>query len=301
MPIPKREIKDSLFTFLFRQPEYTKALYLQLHPEDTSITDKDFKLVTLENVLVVGQYNDIGIQVRDKLILLVEAQSTFSENIPLRMLMYLAATYKEYVEEHKMSLYREKRVSIPRPEVYGVYTGRKQNVPDTLTLSALYDGDGDAEIKVKVLRDDGSGDILDQYIEFSQIFDNQAKTYGHTQKAIEEAMKICMEREILKPFLESREKEVHDIMTVVFEQQRAWDIELYNVGQEKLKEGRQEGRQEGLQEGLQKGKQEGKQEGAQEERASLIKKMLKVASPTELSAWMGISQDEIERIAESLN
>ena len=39
------------------------------------------------------------------MILLLEAQSTFSVNIVLRMLLYLAATYKEYVEEQKLNLY----------------------------------------------------------------------------------------------------------------------------------------------------------------------------------------------------
>lgn len=46
MPMPKRDIKDSVFTFLFSDLEYTKQLYLSLHPEDTEIRDEDFKLVT---------------------------------------------------------------------------------------------------------------------------------------------------------------------------------------------------------------------------------------------------------------
>ena len=75
MPEPKRDIKDSVFTFLFSDIEYTKQLYLSLHPEDTDIRDEDFRLVTPENILAIGQYNDLGFQVRDKLILLVEAQS----------------------------------------------------------------------------------------------------------------------------------------------------------------------------------------------------------------------------------
>ncbi|MCC8076776.1 MAG: hypothetical protein LIO60_00240 [Oscillospiraceae bacterium] len=296
MPTPKRDIKDSLFTFLFKQPEYTRALYLQLHPEDTKVTDEDFKLVTLENVLVIGQHNDIGIQVRDRLIFLVEAQSTFSENIPLRMLMYLASTYKEYVEDHKLSLYREKRVSIPRPELYVVYTyvvytGEKKNVPDTLCLSDLYDGAGDVEVNVKVLRDDGSGDILDQYIEFSQIFDRQVKEYGRTQKAMDETLRICLERGILKPFLESRRKEVVDIMTTLFDQRQVWDIELYNVAKEKFQEGYQEGYQEKFQEGFQEGKQEA--------RAELVKNMLKKVSVADISALTGIPLDEVERLANS--
>ena len=55
------------------KPEYTRQLYLALHPEDADVKESDFKLVTLENVLTTGFYNDLGIQVRNRLILLVEA------------------------------------------------------------------------------------------------------------------------------------------------------------------------------------------------------------------------------------
>ena len=94
--------KDSVFSFIFRQPENTRRLYMALHPEDNGVTEEDCRLVTLEHVLTNGMTNDLGFQVRDKLILLVEAQSKFSVNIALRMLLYLAATYKEYVEEQKL-------------------------------------------------------------------------------------------------------------------------------------------------------------------------------------------------------
>ena len=241
MAEPKRTIKDSIFTFLFGEPEYTMELYQTLHPEDTTVKDSDVKLVTLQNVLANGLYNDLGFQVRDKLILLVEAQSTFSENIPLRMLLYLAATYKNYVEEHKLSLYREKKVSIPRPELYVVYTGDKKHVPDELKLSSLFEGDGSVELSVKVLRDDGKGSIVDQYIAFSKIVDEQVKLHGRTDEALYETLRICRERKILKPFLDSREKEVVDIMTTLFDQQKVWEIELHNVAQENLHEGEKRG------------------------------------------------------------
>ncbi len=241
MAEPKRTIKDSIFTFLFGEPEYTMELYQTLHPEDTTVKDSDVKLVTLQNVLANGLYNDLGFQVRDKLILLVEAQSTFSENIPLRMLLYLAATYKDYVEEHKLSLYREKKVSIPRPELYVVYTGDKKHVPDELKLSSLFEGDGSVELSVKVLRDDGKGSIVDQYIAFSKIVDEQVKLHGRTDEALYETLRICRERKILKPFLDSREKEVVDIMTTLFDQQKVWEIELHNVAQENLHEGEKRG------------------------------------------------------------
>lgn len=62
---------------------------------------------------------------------------------------------------HQLSLYREKKVSTPRPELYVVYTGDKKHVPDELKLSSLFEGDGSVELSVKVLRDDGKGSILD--------------------------------------------------------------------------------------------------------------------------------------------
>ena len=42
----KHTVKDSIFTYLFRQPEYTRQLYLCLHPEDQDVTEADFKIVT---------------------------------------------------------------------------------------------------------------------------------------------------------------------------------------------------------------------------------------------------------------
>ena len=176
MSTPKRDIKDSVFTFLFSEPEYTKQLYLSLHPEDTTVQTDDIKLVTLENILAIGQYNDLGFQVRDKLILMVEAQSTFSPNIPLRMLMYLAKTYSEYLEEHSLSLYRSTKVTIPRPELYVVYTG-EHKTPTTLKLSDMYEGAAGVEVEVQVLQDGQPGDILSQYVDFCQISSEQVAQY----------------------------------------------------------------------------------------------------------------------------
>lgn len=234
----KYTAKDSVFSFIFRQPENTRRLYLTLHPEDVDVTETDCKLVTLEHILTNGMTNDLGFQVRDKLILLVEAQSKFSVNIALRMLLYLAATYKEYVEEQKLDLYGSKPVSIPRPELYMIYAGAPRQLPEILRLSDMYDGPGGAEIEIKVLKNTGAGNIVDQYIRFCEISDEQRKQYGYTIKAVEETLRICCEENILMPFLASRQKEVQDIMVTLFNQERATEIHEYNL----VKDARQEGR-----------------------------------------------------------
>lgn len=184
--------------------------------------------------------------------MLVEAQSKFSVNIALRMLLYLAATYKEYVEEQKLDLYGSKPVSIPRPELYMVYTGAPRQLPEILRLSDMYNGSGGAEIEIKVLKNTSAGNIVDQYIRFCEISDEQRKQYGYTMKAVEETLRICCEDNILMPFLASRQKEVQDIMVTLFNQERVTEIHEYNLMKEARQQGWQEGWQEGRQEGLEK-------------------------------------------------
>lgn len=245
----KYTAKDSVFSFIFKQPENTRQLYLALHPEDTDVTEADCKLVTLEHILTNGITNDLGFQVRDKLILLLEAQSKFSINIVLRMLLYLAETYKEYIDEHRLDLYGSKPVPIPRPELYMIYTGAPRQLPEVLRLSDMYDGSGSAEIEIKVLRSMGAGNIVDQYIRFCEISDAQRKQHGYTMRAAEETLRICVEENILMPFLASRQKEVRDIMVTLFDQERVTEIHEYNL----VKDARQEGLEKGLEKGIKEG------------------------------------------------
>ncbi len=250
MPEIKRTIKDSVFTYLFSQPEYARELYLNLHPEDQDVTEEDIKLITLENVLTTGQYNDLGLQVRDKLILLMEAQSTFSPNIPLRLLMYLADTYREYVLEEKISLYSDKKAIIPRPELYVVYTGGHKNVPDVMRLSDMHEGAGSAEIEVKVLRGENPQQILGQYVAFCKISNEQVAMHGRTDVAASETIRICLEQKVLTLFLSERQKEVRNIMRTLFDQETIMEIERYNIQKESRREGLREGRQEGIEKGI---------------------------------------------------
>ena len=72
---------------------------------------------------------------------------------------------------------------------------------------------------------------------FCKVFDDCVKRYGRTQKAIEETLRICKDRNLLKEYLEKRETEVKGIMLTLFNQERV--TELY--GMEMREEGRAEG------------------------------------------------------------
>ena len=69
----RRNIKDSVFTDLFRDKKYTLQLYKALHPEDKSVTAKDIKIVTLKAIVVNDIYNDLGMIIKDKIIFLLES------------------------------------------------------------------------------------------------------------------------------------------------------------------------------------------------------------------------------------
>ena len=137
--------------------------------------------------------------------------------------MYLTSAYKAYIKENDLSLYSTKAMVIPRPELYMVYTGNQVHVPEVMRLADLYEGHGDADVTVKVLRGEDDS-ILGQYVAFCKIADEQRALYGLTRETIQETMRICQEQGILIPFLASRRKEVIDIMEMLFSQEEVWEM-----------------------------------------------------------------------------
>ena len=58
-------------------------------------------------------------------------------------------------------------------------------------------------------------DILQQYIEFSsKEADKQFKEKGRTVQSLTAAIEICKRKNLLREYLQSREKEVDKIMTI---------------------------------------------------------------------------------------
>ena len=95
----RRDTKDSVFTHLFSIPKYQLELYQTLHPEDTDATEADIETITRECVIAQHEHNDLGILVKDRLMVFVEAQSTISPNIILRQLFYSSNSLMDYFRE----------------------------------------------------------------------------------------------------------------------------------------------------------------------------------------------------------
>ncbi len=212
-----------MFLDLFQDKKNLLKLYKTLHPEDTDATEDTLDIVTIDNVLTDNLYNDLGIMGgNNRLLLLLEAQSGWTVNILIRILLYLAQSYHEYFERTSQSLYKSRKVKMPKPELYIIFTGNKGRKPDTISLSKeFFDGaDIDIEVRAKVIYESDTEDIINQYIIFCKVFDKQRKLYGMTEQTVKETIRICKDRNILKEYLISREKEVVTIMMSLFDDEQ---------------------------------------------------------------------------------
>ena len=59
-----RQAKNSVFLNLFMRKEYQLRLYKELFPQDTTITEDDLEMITMDNVLTIHPYNDLGLLAR---------------------------------------------------------------------------------------------------------------------------------------------------------------------------------------------------------------------------------------------
>ena len=218
----KRTAKNSVFLDLFQNKSYLLKLYKTLHPEDTTATEDSLTDVTITNVLTDNLYNDLGFIANNKLMILVEAQSTWTVNILVRILLYLAQSYHEYFQRTSQDYYESKKVKMPKPELYVIFTGNKGRKPDKISLSKeFFEGaDIDIEVKAKIIYESDTDDIINQYIIFCKVFNEQTKKHGMTQKAVTETIRICKDRNVLKEYLLDREKEVVTIMMSLFDEEQ---------------------------------------------------------------------------------
>jgi len=111
---------------------------------------------------------------------------------------------------------------MPKPELYVIYTGNRCRKPDTISLSKeFFNGaDIDIEVKAKVIYESDTEDIINQYIVFCKVLDEQREKYGMTEQAIKETIRICKNRNVLKEYLERKETEVVTIMMSLFDDEK---------------------------------------------------------------------------------
>lgn len=219
-----------------------------MHPEDTTSTKENVTIVTLENVLLNQPYNDLGFIVGNRLMIFVEAQSTWSENIVVRSLLYMSQTIQEYIMETNQNVYSSKRIYLPKPELYVLFTGERKTLPSHISLSETFFGGEscDLDVTVNMIYDGKQGDIINQYVTFLKVYHEQVKLYKRTQKAVLETIRICKDENVLREYLMSREKEVVDIMMLLYNREYIFDSFVNEEKEIAREEGRAEERAKAL-------------------------------------------------------
>lgn len=136
--------------------------------------------------------------------------------------MYLVQTYHDYFEEQDADLYGSRKVHVPKPELYMIYTGERVGRPEAVSFAEEFFGGKECaiEVKVKVIYGGKGNDIISQYVAFTKVYNEQMKLHGRSREAVTETIRICKDRNVLREFLESREKEVISIMMTLFDEER---------------------------------------------------------------------------------
>ena len=234
----KREIKASVFTDLFGEPRYAILLYRFLHPEDVDATESDVEVVTIENILTDNVKNDLGLLIGDRFLILVEHQEKLDPNMPLRAYVYIAHSYNEYLKTHNIDLHSGKKINLPKPEIYMVYTGASKNVPKKISLhDEFFPGtERTIDLIIKVITGGNPGDVVSQYFEFTRICKEQYALYRDPRVAIREIFRICIERNVLREYLLSKEKEVTSIMISLYDAEEIQERFIARIRREEREE-----------------------------------------------------------------
>ena len=284
-----RSSKDSVFCDLFKDPGYLLQFYAAIHPEDNITDIDDITLVTLDHKLLRAQYNDLGFIVGNRLMVLAEAQSTWTVNILIRLVMYLGETFQRYIKNNRLNVYSTRKLEIPRPELYVIYHRPQGDLPDEISLSKDYFGIEDprdiyVDVRVKIIYDSSEGNIISQYINFCRVFDDQVRLYGRTEKAVMETIRICKDRNILREYLSKEE-----VPSIMF---GGFDME------EQLEFMREEEREEGIRQGI----KQGRRQGIKENQLSVVRALMSTTKWSAKKAMdaLKIPQEDREGIRSQL-
>ena len=287
-----RIYKDSVFVDLFSEDEKAKenflSLYNALHGTDLQLSCP-VENIRPENVMYMNIINDVSCLVDNKIIVLAEHQSTINENMPLRFLQYIARLYEKL--QTPTDRYLRKLSKIPTPEFYVFYNG-VEDYPETITLklSDAFMTKPDSlplelEVKVYNINKSKGAEVLsrcktlDEYSLFVE--EVRRQTELDPENGFTNAVKICIEKGILKEYLQRKAREVINMLIAEYD----YDTDIAVQRRESL--------MIGLQQGIQQGFSNGSRQKALET-AKILKQfgdsVQKIAQAT------GLTQAEVEAI-----
>jgi hypothetical protein len=195
--------KESLFSFLFSNPEVLRELYSAISGV-TIGPDISIDINTLTDVLYMDQINDLSFTIDNRLVVLIEHQSTVNENIPLRLLEYTGRIYEKIIDR-----------KIPLELVVKVYNINHGHNREILEKSTT----------------------LDSYSVFVDKVRENQKAGLTLEESVKAAIKYCIDRNILRGFFETISSEVFNMLTDEWN----WDEYFEVVREEALEKGIEKG------------------------------------------------------------
>ncbi|GLG03320.1 Rpn family recombination-promoting nuclease/putative transposase [Sellimonas catena] len=295
-PVNKK-YKDTLFRMIFREKENLLELYNALNHTDYTDPEK-IEITTLEDVIYVGMKNDVSFLLFCTMNL-YEHQSTPNPNMPLRGFIYLARIYQNYIKQTDANIYGKTLIPLPVPKYVVFYNGNQAEADyQELCLSDAFLPTESSEEKPAVecravmlnINLGHNKELMEkcralwEYAYFVNEVKENLKNGAPIESAVAEARKACIDKDILKEFLEKNSSEVEDVILEEFD--REWYEK--KVREESQRIGLEEGRKQGLKEGRKEGIQEGIKEGEQRV-LQLCQKLLEDGRDEELSR---IAEDE---------
>lgn len=209
---------------------------------------------TLENAVYMSMQNDVSFII-DMRLNLYEHQSTYSPNLPVRYLLYVADVYSDYTKD--MNLYGTKAVKLPTPRFVIFYNGQAEQ-PDRkeLKLSELFsipDADPSLELKAVMLNINKGHNrklmetcrTLQDYAEYTF----RVREYAAEMPldlAVEQAITECISEGILADFLRKNRAEAKKVSIYEYDEER----HMRQTREEGMEEGYANGFSQGIEQGI---------------------------------------------------
>ena len=257
MTTANRKYKDSVFVDLFAEDEKAKenflSLYNALHGTNLQMSCP-VENIRLDNVMYMNIINDVSCLVDNKIIVLAEHQSTINENMPLRFLEYIARLYEKL--QAPTDRYLRKLSKIPTPEFYVFYNG-KEDYPETTVLK-LSDAfitkpekvPLELEVKVYNINKDKGAEVLSRckpLEEYSLFVEEVRKqTQLDPENGFTNAVKICIEKGILKEYLQRKAREVINMLIAEYDYDTDIAVQREEAGKIAFAKGISQGISQGL-------------------------------------------------------
>ena len=255
---PLRNHKDTVFRMLFSEKENAIELFNALEGTDYG-PDTEVEFTTLDDAVYAGLKNDLGFIIGSRFIVLTEHQSSINNNMALRQLEYIARTYEKLVDS--ASLFSSRRVKIPAPEFFVIYTGREEWKAKTLRLSDSFlaePSENSLELVVKIINVRYNTDKDD---EIQEILARSEKLRGYSlllayisegreqgldvKDAVDGAVRRCVREGVLKEFLEKNSPEVGSMLFKEITNEEFAEIRAKEAAEIAYDKGRNDGHKKG--------------------------------------------------------